>query len=204
MSHNEEMILVNLPDRYLKVKSLPDDPPYSVAYGYENDGSGCFIMTYPIPADRAMPYENSQEVVDGIHASLGDDQGLIEVENGKTEEGHSYIYSIVKSLKQPHGVQYCMTMHIDYVDYAVQVQGFFDEIGTTGIRDALIFAQAQNQNLVKVTEKGIEGWNQDPYDPSFDHGNMMNMSERREYDELFPAHPLSEARRFVTEMIKIN
>ena len=36
------------------------------------------------------------------------------------------------------------------------------------------------------------------------HGNMMNLSERREYDELFPNHPLSETRRFVTEVIGLN
>ena len=32
----------------------------------------------------------------------------------------------------------------------------------------------------------------------------MNCSERKEYDELFPEHPLSELRKFVTEVVELN
>ena len=204
MLKNDEMGMIRIPERYQKVKSLPEDPENSSAYAYQNEGAGCFLLSFPIPKESAMPYGQPEEAVKGIHEALGDNQGLIEVESGKTGFGSPYIYSIVKSLKQPSGVQYCMTMHVDRGDFSAQVQGFFEELGTTGFRDALIFALAQNENLVKMTENGIEGWNQDPYDSTFVRGNTMNLSEKKEYDNQFPTHPLSEARKCVSEIISMN
>ncbi len=37
----------------------------------------------------------------------------------------------------------------------------------------------------------MQGWQQDPYDPAFTKGFLMNQSEKPEYDKSFPEHPLS-------------
>ncbi len=195
---------VVMPARFLKMNSMPEDPPYSNAYGFETPDTGAFAMIYPIPPDNAMPYDNPQSVIVGIHRALGENQGLIEVETGKTKTGCRYLYSVVKTLREAHGVQYCMTMHIDYGECAVQVQGFFDELGTTGVRDTMVFVRLEQQGTVKTTKEGIEGWNADPYDPEYRYGCLMNRSEEKRFDELFPHHPLSEARRFVTELAELN
>ena len=80
--------VMQIPDRYERVKSLPDDPPCSRAYGYGTSGAECFALVCPIPAEQAMPYGNPQEVIDGIHRTLGDDQGLIEVEAHQRQLHH--------------------------------------------------------------------------------------------------------------------
>ena len=196
-----EMIL---PERYELLKSLPEDPPYTRSFGFQTPGALCYVITRPIPAGSAMSWDDPWSVIDGIHQALADDQGLIAVEKGETKAGRRFIYSIVKSMKEPSGVQYCLTMHVEYEEFVVLVQGFFDEMGTTGIRDAMVYAMLSNEGKVRTTEDGIEGWNEDPFDPEYMHGNRMNCSERKEYDELFPEHPLSQMRMFVEELAELN
>ena len=200
----KEMRMPTMPERYKKMKSMPDDPPYSCAYGLETEGAGCFIMEQPIPLSKVMPFSDPESVIEGIHNALGEDQGLIVVETGKTSAGFDFIYSIVKTLREPSGIQYCLTMHVRYDQYAVQVQGFFDELGVTGMRDAMIFTQAQSEGLVETIEGGIKGWNADPYDPNYNTGCLMNLSEQQRFDQWFPQHPLSEARQFVMYLVNIN
>ena len=195
---------MTMPERYRKMKSRPEDPPYSRPYGYETPGAGCFVMVCPIPAGSAMPYENPRVVIDGIHRQMGENQGLIAVEAGRTNSGRRFLYSVVKTLLKPHGAQYCLTMHVEHGTSAVQIQGFFDELGTTGTRDAMVYIMLEKQNLVKVTEEGIAGWTADPYDPGYTRGSLMNCSERKQYDAAFPQHPLSELRRFAAEVIGLN
>ncbi len=195
---------IKLPERYKLLDPDPEDPPFMKAYGWQTSGALCFVKSLPFGTKYAMPYDDPQAVIDGIHKELGDDQGLIMVEHGTTADGHRYIYSVVKTYHAPGGVQYCLTMHVDYKKYAFQVQGFFDEWGTTGVRDAMVYAMLANEGKVEATEDGIKGWNADPYDTAYTHGNRMNCSERKEYDELFPDHPLSEARRFAAALISLN
>ena len=193
-----------IPDRYRRMHSMPDDPPSSCAYGLETDAARCFVMVYPIPAEQAMPFERPESVVQGIHAVLREDQGLIAVESGKTQAGLDYIYSIVKTVRRPGGVQYCLTMHLRCGRSAAQVQGFFDELGVTGVRDAVVFARAQSEGLVEATEEGIKGWDADPCDPGYTRGCLMNLSEHQKFDALFSRHPLSEARQLAAALINNN
>ena len=44
----------------------------------------------------------------------------------------------------------------------------------------------------------------DKRDPEYRHGNRMNCSERKKYDELFPEHPLSQMRVLVKELAELN
>ena len=68
------------------------------------------------------------------------------------------------------------------------------EMSPTGIRDNLII-----HPISEITQLGIEalmeGYRQDPYDKEFQDGNLMNISEREEFDHLFPSHPLSIIRK---------
>ena len=47
-----------------------------------------------------------------------------------------------------------------------------------------------------------ELYRQDPYDKNFVQGNTMNLSEREEFDFLFPFHPLSIIRKEIVPQIK--
>ena len=132
---------------------------------------------------------------------MSERQGLIEVDTGKTASGADYIYSIVKTLKDPHGVQYTLTYQIVMADEAIHLQGFFDEIGTTGIRDTMIYELYRKEG--KLSDNTAE-WMQDPYDDGYMKGIRMNLSEKEEFDKSFPEHPLSMARELVTYLCENN
>lgn len=192
-----------MPSWFGRMESLPEDPENSVVYGYGTGNADCFAIVYPLPAEQSMTLDGKERMINGIRQCLQDNQGLIEVEEGKTALGQPYLYTIVKTLKNP-GVQYVMTMHLAYPETTIHVQGVFNEEGTTGMRDAVVYAMLSNEGKVKITDVGIEGWSQDPYDPAYKKGVCMNCSEQAAYDELFPQHPLSEARRFAAELIRLN
>lgn len=173
---------------------MPEDPENSVPVCAQTGNADIFAIYFPIDSSQTMPFGNAGAVIDGIHHALSERQGLIEVNTGKTASGAGYIYSIVKTLKESHGVQYTLTYQIKTGDEAVNLQGFFDEIGTTGIRDTTIYAVCRKEGI--VSDNG-DGWMQDPYDADYSRGISMNLSEKKEIDNAFPDHPLSMARALV-------
>ncbi len=183
-----------MPREYQRLRSDAGDPPGSVCYAAQSESAAAFVMVQDIPAAEAMPFDSTAPVIAGIHGSLGPDQGLIEVECGMCASGVRWMQSIVKSAIQPHGVQYCLTLHLEREGGAVQVQGFFDEMGTTGMRDTIVFSQMRSTGRIA---SDMQGWMRDPYDPDRTKGLRMNLSELREYDAAFPGHPLSMARALV-------
>lgn len=186
--------MLKMPDYYVRVDSMPEDPAHSVPMCAKTSSAGIFVIYYPIDPNQAMPFGNAQAVIDGIHQALSDRQGLIEVDTDKTASGADYIYSIVKTIKEPHGVQYTLTYQIMTENEIVNLQGFFDEIGTTGIRDALVYEAYRSKG--KFSDN-MDGWMQDPYDPYYTQGIRMNLSEMVGIDSHFPEHPLSMARALV-------
>lgn len=186
---------LSLPDGYLPMRPMPDDPPGSLPLGMEGPGATCFAMVMPVDPAQAMPFADPQDVIDGIHDALADDQGLVEVESSMTASGLRCIHSIVKTAVEPAGVQYALTLDLEMPQFCIRVQGFFDEAGTTGARDAAVFA---------MTGAAPDGWRRDPYDPKRTAGNLMNLSELPEYDSAFPQHPLSLLRGFVASILRDN
>jgi hypothetical protein len=74
-----------------------------------------------LPYRKNDAFNNPQAVIDGIHNSLGDDQGLVEAEAAILNK---CIYSIVKTKMEPSGVQYCLTLHFDISGKYYIVTGF--------------------------------------------------------------------------------
>ena len=187
--------LLNLPSEYQILDKFPEDPMYSVNYGKDTSNCVSFMQSFPMSARRTMDYYNVQKIINGIHQSLGDNQALIEVKAGKTNHNRQYVYSIVKTKCEPSGVEYFMLMHVAYEDIAINVNGHFVEAGMTGMRDTMVWELACRQGLVSISNNSK--WMYDPYDKTMDRPYMMNLSEKEEYDEMFPEHPLSQCRKFV-------
>ena len=177
-----------IPDYYQKVDSMPGDPEGSVPYMVRSENAGCFIMIYPAEKEQAMP-QDEDAIIHGMRQFLMDDQGLIEIGTGK-----DYAYTIIKTMKQPVGVQYTLTFHKLFPEKMLCIQGYFDEIGTTGIRDSIVLDHCVSEGIVRIEGERIEGWAEDPYDPDIKEGALMNLSEGRELDEMFPGFPLSLCR----------
>ncbi len=185
---------IKVPDYYQKVDSMPEDPENSVPLMVKTDNAMCFAIAFPIAENEAMPFGAPKEVIDGIHKAMDDLQGLIEVESGEAN-GNAYIYSIVKSLREDQpGVQYTLTFEKQCNEETIHVQGYFDEVGTTGLRDTLVYGTFEPN--VDFEQRMID-WRHDPYDSSYTRGNLMNHSEDRVYDDHFPGHPLSMCRELV-------
>ena len=89
-------------------------------------------------------------------------------------------------------------MHIKCENEIICINLYSSEVGITGKRDSMIF----NEMIGKtVTYINMNGWAKDPYDDNYKKGNLMNISEKREYDSRFPNHPLSVVRNFVDYII---
>lgn len=193
---------LEMPDDFQKMRSLPDDPPRSVAYYRDGEGYRCILMLYPIPLEHTMPFDAPAAVVAGIHRSIDDEQGLVEVDSGSTSKGKMFIYSIVKSKMEPSGIQYCLTMHLRGTKACLNITGFFDEIGVTGDRETAVMEALMRSG--KTREDVLIDWAKDPYDPQFSRGLLANASELKDFDSYFPQHPLSVARDFIRFLIAMN
>lgn len=104
--------MISVPGYFQQVDSMPEDPEGSIPLMAQSDNAVCLVVLQPLSPEDAMPFDNPQIVIDGIHECMNEDQGLIEVEAGG-EAGSRYIYSIVKTLKNPdipEGVQYTLTL----------------------------------------------------------------------------------------------
>lgn len=198
--------IVKIPDYYQKVKSLPDDPQDSTTFAFQSENALCMVQLFPIREDEAMPYKDKQAVIDGIHSSLADDQGLVQIQYGWIYSRKMFMASIVKTLKEenghPAGVQYTLTMHAKWdKKNHICIRGFFDEIGVTGQREAIIYVIAQKDGYL---DNDLSNWATDPYDPEYKKGVLCNLSEDYHYDEHFPQHPLSLCRDLITYIIQNN
>ncbi len=191
---------LDLSKDFQPVRNRPTDPANCESFMMQNSNALVLLQIYPIDIDKTMLFQNPQSVIDGIHRTLNENQALIEVE-GKSSDKASFIYSIIKNLHEEPGtgVQYFMLMHILVEGKAFAVQGFFDEFGITGVRDSMVF-ELMIRN--KETDTELNGWARDPYDKNFNRKYLMNLSEEKRFDELFPEHPLTVCRNFIKKVKK--
>ncbi|MBO4481105.1 MAG: hypothetical protein J5719_00955 [Bacteroidales bacterium] len=182
-------------DGWQELNRLPEDPQESVSLGKATPSAYCFVQIFPIPIEKAMPYDSPEEIIEGIHKALADNQALIEVKNGWTSNGQKIIHSIVKTHMSPAGVNYFVRANVFEKDTIFEIRATFEETGLTGQRDATILELAREQGVVSMEDPS--SWMFDPYDPSLKRPYLMNLSEQEQFDEYFPEHPLTQARRFV-------
>ena len=149
-----------------------------------------------------------QMIIDQLHDSLGENQGIIEVRSGKTASGKPFVFDILKmsSVSKegfPMGMSYILNINVK-MDKSIQfINGSFSEEGMTGMRDSVCFAMFRQSNSSE-SEDLLDGWFRDPYDSNYTKGLRMNFSEQEGLDEKFPWHPLSELRRLVKYIIENN
>lgn len=202
-------IRILIPNGYVKAKYK--NPAKEIKKAFSSDeiilrkmtsrSDDILIFTKTI-TEKAMPFNGKQSVIDGIHECLADNQGLIEVNSGKTKRGYDYIYSIVKTIRDNfEGALYFLRMNIGNETNVIEIQATFEEIGITGERESYCVNFAQNAELVSFSDDRLVGWSEDPYDPNYDKGIPMNLSEREGVDAFFPEHPLSQAREFLSAAI---
>ncbi len=180
-----------IPAYYEQVESEPYDPENSIPFVVNTDHARCIAFVAPVDYSKALP-RKQEDLVDGIRANLVENQGLIKVATGK-----DYVCCIVKNLKEPHGVQYLMTYQRFCKDFILFVQAFFEELGTTGLRDTMVYSILRNEGKIGTEDDPFAGWTRDPYDETYTKGALMNLSESEEYDKQFPGFPLTLCRELI-------
>ena len=65
------------------------------------------------------------------------------------------------------------------------------------MRDAIVFELYRKEHLIGTDDDPYAGWTRDPYDETVKDGALMNLSEQKEYDDMFRGFPLSMCREFV-------
>lgn len=199
---------VKIPTDYQAMNKLPDDPVGNLSFMKRTQDAVCLAMYGFIPAKESMPFNSPDKVIAAIHGAMASDQGIIEVKNGVTESGKKYIYSLVKTVGRGGiSLQYFLAMHIGFfADKVFQIQAFFNETGVTGQRESAVSAILVSDGKIVLDEKGqiVSGWTKDPYDETYTKGVLMNTGEDEYYDEVFPDHPLTQARLLINELIQLN
>lgn len=189
------------------IKSLPGwgKRPY-IGFGKRTDQMSAVIISFPVTAQEAMDFDGVLQIIDDLHSNMPDNQGIIAVRSGFTKNGNKYIYILKKVNMRtdngmPLGMDYELNFNIKLNGEIQFLQGSFQEIGTTGMRDTTVYILAKNEKLIG---DDFEEWYEDPYDPDFKKGICMNISEKDKYDAMFPNHPLSQARYFINYLIENN
>ena len=129
-------------------------------------------------------------------------------ENGAiVEVEKDYIHSLLavktifKFVQDPAGFTFIGSYTIPRRDFSFVLKVQCLERGITGLRESVILDKALGVGLVDIETK--KGWFFDPYDPDFKAPILSNIADREEYDDRFPKHPLSRARKTM-KMVKDN
>jgi hypothetical protein len=124
--------------------------------------------------------------------------GILKVEVVELK-GLSAVECLFKMPMQPSGMLYLASFTIRDKSYVVKLQ--CPEQGITGARDSAVFALHANfDDEDDENFNPFKGWMKDPYDESITEGVLMNLSEAEEYDVKFPNHPLTRARRYLSQI----
>ena len=200
-----ENIALELPDRYRQIETRIGDPAGAYSFIRQTSGFAGIVSLYIVTTNEVVPFGETERVVEGLHGTLAENQGVIEVGTGTTGLKRKYLYSLVKTGIQGEAlrIQYTLTFQLGMFagGRVVQIEAFFDELGATGMRETSVYEIAKRNG--KVGPNG-EGWACDPYDAEYRRGMLMNMAEKEMYDAVFPDHPLTEARRLAKDLIADN
>jgi len=121
--------------------------------------------------------------------------GIVRVEAIQVS-GIPAVEIIVKIPQVPSGMIYVATVIIPFHDFSFSMKYECPEHGLTGQRDALVLAKLA-ADLPKDSKGMPLGWTKDPYCPAHNDAARYNLSDREQYDELIPDHPLSRARKYL-------
>ena len=194
---------ISVPTEYKQLPAKASDPDNAAVYGHVNTQSDCFVQVYPLADSEAVIPDTPDAIVAEIRNTMSDEEGLIEANCGMTSNGRKYAYSLTKVLHEPRSTEYRLSMKIELQDAVMAVNGFFMETGSPGYREAIIKSRMERE-MQTAAGTDLPAWNYDPYDSTITKGYLMNESEKREYDNRFPLHPLTEARKFILSVITGN
>ena len=170
-------------------------------------GDGLGVYFFPMPPDiPAAPSEI--DTLRDAYRRMATDSGsaIIEVDT-VTLDGILGLKVIIKYPQDPSGMTYLGTITLPFREFSYVFKIQCQEHGTTGVREAFIADLFLKEKLQKNRGSGdekpsglMDGWAQDPYDPSFRAPLLRNLADDERHDDQFPDHPLSRLRRQLSKL----
>jgi len=185
--------VLRLPSPWQRLDDMPDQPYGTQVAGFITETCQAIVFVRRVLQTAWMPLDTGS-ITDSIAKVLSEDVGLLDVGVHKTASGIPYAYTLVKAKMEPSGLNFNVTLHL-HSDYRHEIDAFFTEIGTTGVREALVWELAMREGRVRPGPGGLEGWTVDPH--GIGGAFLPNLADDVEYDEKFREHALAEARAFL-------
>ena len=125
--------------------------------------------------------------------------GLIQVDYTDLDD-YKAIRTVFKIPQEPEGMVYLASLTIPFktCSYVIKIQA--PEIEMIGSRDSIISDRLRQEGIITTGESGLQNWISDPYHKTFEKGTLMNKSEEAVYDVEFEDHPLTQARKLITQI----
>jgi hypothetical protein len=116
-----------------------------------------------------------------------------------TQAGINGLEVILKHPQNPSGMSYIASITFPFSDFSFVIKFTCPEIGDTGFRDAVV-ADKLSASFKEEETSDFKWWRKDPYDSKYADAALYNLSDREEFDSLFPNHPLSRARGYLRKL----
>ena len=106
----------------------------------------------------------------------------------------------IEKRARPPGYGYIGRLHVMLEHHTVVFWIQAMEHGVTGVREALVVAEALKEGRISIPAASpsgttIPGWFVDPYDPTRKGRTICSIADEQQYDVKFPGHPLSRIRQ---------
>ncbi|MEV5575966.1 hypothetical protein AB0L06_38530 [Spirillospora sp. NPDC052269] len=163
----------------------------------DSDGDAALLNYFPLVPDLPAALEDLQQLREATSANTAaQGGGLVELDV-ITLDGVPAVRQIVK-LRDPDrqtGLVFIGSFIVPRANCSVvlRVQAF--EGPVTGMREAVLLDGFLAQNGGANSGDPMTGWAQHAYAPGVRGGLPRNHADDRRWDEQFPDHPLSRARR---------
>jgi hypothetical protein len=157
------------------------------------------LYQFDLPPDIPAPLED----VDSLRAKwpTGGSEALLR--NVIDLDGIPAVKSIVKQHQQPSGIMYIGTYSVPRESFSYVLKVQCPELGTTGVREAVISQRALMSGQVKLTpDEAIKmtGWRVNPHVTVAEPWMAVNIAEDESLDLEFPDHPLSRLRQHMRQL----
>ena len=215
---------IKIPARYRNLLSeignIGDRITNTAVIGLSTDETEaiCFISDMTLSSWDSMLDDDVRTIASVLRMKLQCNQGIVEVNKGNTASGKRYVYNITKESVQgdysvPYRTCYCIDLTMEVSNGTLNIRGTFGDGNAPSKRERTVHkilleehmeAEERGDNSTNYGVWYDNNWLCDPYDRNWTKGFLMNESEGREYDEMFPGHPLTEARELVDYLILNN
>lgn len=163
---------------------------------WRDDGDGIGLYFFPIPPDLpASPTEIDALRLDYRRKLARAGGAVVEVEPLDVD-GVPAVRTVVKLPQEAGGMTYVASITVPFADFSYVLKFQCHEGTPTGLRESVVLSKLLHAGDVSQGDDGkLSGWWRDPYEPAHEAPLLRNRAEDEGYDELFPDHPLSRARR---------